>query len=178
MIFSVDPGGWLSWKGGRARCVLGRAGVCPAWEKREGDGKTPVGLWAIRGILWRADRIDRPVTELPASPIRPGDGWCDDSSHRDYNRLVTLPHPARTETLNRDDSLYDIIGILGYNDDPVVMGAGSAIFLHLARPDFSGTEGCVGLAAPDMMVVLAAALPGDALEIEFLKTLGAGANSL
>ena len=95
---------------------------------------------------------------MPLEPIAPDDGWCDDPADADYNRMVRLPHPARCEELWRDDALYDLIGVLGWNDAPVVRGRGSAIFLHVARPDFAPTEGCVALAATDLRAVLAAGL--------------------
>ena len=65
----------------------------------------------------------------------------------------------------REDGLYDLVVILGYNDDPPVAGRGSAIFLHVARPDYAPTQGCVALARPDLEAVLALAAPGSVLEI-------------
>ena len=140
---------------GRAtyRAALGRAGI--VIHKQEGDGGTPAGVLALRRILYRADRIARPAALVPAEPIAPADGWCDDPSHRDYNRMVRLPHEARHEELWRRDSLYDLIGVLGWNDRPVQRGLGSAIFLHLARHDYAPTEGCVALAPQDLANVLA-----------------------
>jgi L,D-peptidoglycan transpeptidase YkuD (ErfK/YbiS/YcfS/YnhG family) len=95
---------------------------------------------------------------VPKEPLAPEDGWCDDPTHADYNRQVRLPHPARHEELWRADALYDVIGVLGWNDAPVQRGRGSAIFLHLARPDFAPTEGCVALAQSDLLRLLAAGL--------------------
>jgi L,D-peptidoglycan transpeptidase YkuD (ErfK/YbiS/YcfS/YnhG family) len=157
--------GWMALDGTRVRCALGRSGVCAAADKREGDGHTPSGTWPLRRLLWRADRQARPVTRLPAQAIDPEDGWCDDPGHAEYNRPVCLPHPARAERLWRDDRLYDLVVVLGHNDDPVTPGAGSAIFLHLARPDYAPTEGCVALARPDLLRLLALAAPGDQLEV-------------
>ncbi len=77
-----------------------------------------------------------------------------------YNQPVALPHPGRHERLWREDAVYDIVGVLGWNDDPVRPGRGSAIFLHVARPDFAPTEGCVALALPDLRAALAAGLTG------------------
>ncbi len=88
----------------------------------------------------------------------PNDGWCDDPGDRRYNTAVRLPCDARHEALWRDDGVYDVIGILGWNDTPVVRGRGSAIFLHVARPDFAPTEGCIALALPDLRAALAAGL--------------------
>jgi L,D-peptidoglycan transpeptidase YkuD (ErfK/YbiS/YcfS/YnhG family) len=165
MIFPVFADGRMDLNGRLARCALGRGGVCAAEDKREGDGRTPAGLWPIRRVLWRPDRVSAPRSGLPAHPLSPDDGWCDDPLSADYNRPLRLPHPARAERLWRDDRLYDVIAVLGYNDDPVVPGAGSAIFLHLARPDWASTEGCIALSAADLEVFLALASPGDALRV-------------
>lgn len=152
----VTPDGLLRFRGETLRCALGAGGVRA--EKQEGDGATPIGLLPIRRILWRADRGPRPATALPAEPIAPGDGWCDDPTHADYNRPVRLPHPARHEHLWREDAVYDVIGVLGWNDAPVRRGRGSAIFLHVARPGLAPTEGCVALPEKDLRRLLEAGL--------------------
>src|SRR3546814_288511 len=126
---------------------------------------TPVGRWPLRRVLYRADRIARPVTVLPCQPIAPDDGWCDDPADPAYNRPVRLPYPARHERLTRDDHLYDLVVVLGHNDAPVVPGAGSAVFLHLARSDYGLTEGCVALALPELLEVLRSARPGSAMAV-------------
>lgn len=144
------------------RCALGRAGISAG--KREGDGATPAGLFPIRRVLFRADRVSL-TTALPTAAIEPDDGWCDDPADADYNTQVTLPHRARCESLWRDDRLYDLIAVLGHNDAPVVPNAGSAIFLHVARDDFPPTEGCVALARDDLLAVLRDAKPGDAVRV-------------
>ncbi len=157
----VSADGWLGWPGRRVRCALGRGGVRA--DKREGDGATPAGCFPVRRLLFRPDRGNPPATALAAAALTPAHGWCDDPGHPDYNREVRLPHPARCEALWRDDAVYDLIVVLGHNDAPVVVGAGSAIFLHLARDDYAATEGCVALARPDLLALLAALAPGDRL---------------
>jgi len=137
------------------RCALGRGGLSEA--KREGDGATPIGAWPLRRVLYRPDRMEPPVTALPATPIGRADGWCDDPSDKNYNLPVILPYPAGCEALWRDDGVYDLIVPLGYNDGPIVPGRGSAIFLHLARENYQPTEGCVSLAKPDLLAYLAVA---------------------
>lgn len=163
--FNAERGGILRWPGGVARCALGRSGVTPAAAKREGDGASPVGLWPMREVYFRPDRLERPVTALAIEPLTPEAGWCDDPASPLYNRPVRLPFPLSHEKLWREDHIYDLIVVLGYNDDPVVPGKGSAIFLHLARDDYSSTEGCVACARQDLLSLLAAARPGDTLEI-------------
>ena len=164
MIVTAWSDGRFETAGRLTRCALGRAGVVAAAEKREGDGATPLGLWPMRRLLYRADN-GRPPTGLPANAIGPDDGWCDDPADAAYNRPVRLPYAGRCERLWRKDRLYDLVVVLGYNDDPPVAGAGSCIFLHLARPDYAPTEGCVALSRPDLEAVLALAGPGAALRV-------------
>ncbi len=138
------------------RAALGRRGVTE--HKAEGDGATPVGLMPLRRVLYRADRLRAPDCAVPVEPIAENDGWCDDPLSADYNRLVRLPQDAHHEELWRTDGLYDVVGVLGWNDAPVVKGRGSAIFLHVARSDYAPTDGCVALALADLLHVLAAGI--------------------
>lgn len=147
----------------RYRCAIGKNGI--AADKREGDGKTPAGSFPLRECWYRADRLPAPAAALPLRVIHPDDGWCDDPAHPLYNRHVKLPFMASHETLWREDGVYDFIVPLGYNDDPVVPGRGSAIFLHVAKPDYSPTEGCVALAKGDLLEVLAGIRSGAAIVI-------------
>ncbi len=147
----------------RLRVALGRGGA--GADKREGDGMTPLGILPLRRVLVRADRLA--AGELPVlaagvtgGRIGPLDGWCDDPEHADYNTAVTLPHAGRHERLWRQDGIYDIVGVLGWNDAPVKRGRGSAIFLHVAGDGFGPTEGCVALARADLLALLGAGLSG------------------
>ena len=149
----VHSDGRLMLQGQTFRAALGRTGV--RTHKLEGDGATPVGVLPLRRVLYRLDRIAAPDCAVPLEPIAETDGWCDDPSHRDYNRAVHLPHEAHYEELWRQDRLYDLIGVLGWNDRPVERGRGSAIFLHVARPDYAPTAGCVALALADLLTLLA-----------------------
>lgn len=165
MNIEVHDGALRLPDGTAVRCALGWGGLKLAADKREGDGATPVGSWPLRRVLYRPDRGAAPETGLPVATIAPDDGWCDAADDPAYNQPVRLPYPASAERMWRDDGLYDIVVILGHNDDPVVPGAGSAIFLHLAKPDFSTTEGCVAITRADMEALLAQAAPGDRLDI-------------
>ena len=157
----VGADGTLWFEGATYRAALGRGGISA--QKQEGDGTTPTGVLPLRRVLYRADRVRRPSCVVPVLPLAPHDGWCDDPAEADYNRFVRLPHPGRHEALWRADEVYDVIGVLGWNDQPVVPGRGSAIFLHVARPAYTPTEGCIALALPDLLAVLAAGL--DALRV-------------
>jgi len=133
-------------------CAIGRSGLSA--QKREGDGATPIGEFPLRRVYYRADRIAKPVTALRADPIGPRDGWCDAPGHTRYNCQVRLPLNASAERLRRADPLYDIIVMLGYNDAPVHDGAGSAIFMHVAKANLTPTAGCVALARNDLLTLL------------------------
>ncbi|HVP86394.1 MAG TPA: L,D-transpeptidase family protein [Rhizomicrobium sp.] len=153
----------LRWDGGSARCAVGRGGI--AMKRREGDGITPIGHFPIRKILYRPDRLARPESGLPVEQIAPDDGWCDAPGDPNYNRPVKLPYPASAESMWRDDRLYDVVALLGFNDDPVIDAAGSAIFLHCAREDYGPTEGCVALKLTDLLNALSGLKPGASIEI-------------
>ncbi|MPZ09056.1 MAG: L,D-transpeptidase family protein [Kiloniellaceae bacterium] len=162
-VFLEDGTARATWGPFGWRCAIGRGAL--GTKTREGDGVTPVGRWPMRRVLYRADRLAKPDTLLPCQAIAPDDGWCDDPTDPAYNRPVRLPYPASHESLTRDDHLYDVVVVLGHNDDPVVPGAGSAIFLHVARDDYGPTEGCVALALADLLELLKAAQPGSAVEV-------------
>jgi len=162
--------GILHFGGESFPCALGRSGI--VIDKREGDGGTPVGSFALRELFFRPDRLTKPATVLASKPIAPDDGWCDAPEDVAYNRPVRLPYPASAETLWREDHLYDLIVPLGYNDDPVRPGAGSAIFFHLAKDDgdrLAATEGCVALRLADMLHVLARIAPETRMTVELMS---------
>ena len=153
----------LDWGQGPRRAAVGPTGI--GVKRGEGDGITPIGAFPVREIFYRADRIAKPDTRLPLRAIEKNDGWCDAPDDPNYNRLVKLPYPASAEQLWREDHLYDLVVVLGYNDDPVVPGKGSAIFLHLAKPNYSHTQGCVALAYDDALAAIAQLQPGDRVVI-------------
>ena len=128
---------------GRFACAVGHAGLTT--NKIEGDHKTPVGEFKFKKIYYRKDRLGEMIFQIPFAIIRENDGWCDDPKSKLYNQHVQFPFDASAERLFRDDDLYDIICVLNYNTNPIVPGKGSAIFLHICKPNFAGTEGCVAI---------------------------------
>jgi len=136
----------------RFPCTLGWSGRSA--NKREGDGATPIGAFALREAFYRADRLVRPRSRLPLKPLRMADGWCDDPSDRNYNRHIRHPYPASAERLWRDDDLYDVVVVTGHNNCPRVRGRGSAVFLHVARLGMTPTTGCLGLRFPHLLRLL------------------------
>lgn len=133
-------------------CTIGRSGF--SRDKREGDGATPTGRYQFREVLYRPDRVAKPLTGLPVRALTQNDGWCDDATCPEYNRFVQLPFKGSHEELWREDHLYDLLAVIGYNDNPVVAGAGSAIFVHVAAPNFTPTQGCVGLELHNLQRVI------------------------
>jgi L,D-peptidoglycan transpeptidase YkuD (ErfK/YbiS/YcfS/YnhG family) len=132
---------------------LGRGGLRA--NKREGDGGTPIGTFKPLRLWWRKDRHARPKTALPVRAIRPDDGWCEDTSHRRYNRPVRLAAESNADRLMRADHLYDFIVEIDHNTRPRVSGRGSAVFLHLARPGLTPTAGCIAMTHGAMLRLLA-----------------------
>lgn len=123
-------------------------------DKREGDGATPVGVWRLTRVFWRADRLGRPATALPGQRIGPRLGWSDDPACPRYNRAVTLPRPSSAERMRRADRLYDIVVATDHNAAGTP-GAGSAIFAHLRRGPGHPTAGCVAFRRADLLWILA-----------------------
>jgi L,D-peptidoglycan transpeptidase YkuD (ErfK/YbiS/YcfS/YnhG family) len=144
--------GWASLGEKRWRCAVGAGGVRE--DKVEGDAATPVGEFPLRRIYFRNDRLVLPKVRLPARPIGEHDGWCDDPLSPAYNRLVRIPNDWSHEKMWREDGLYDVVVVVGYNDDPPEGEWGSAIFLHIARGDMSPTRGCVAFARADLLELL------------------------
>ncbi len=155
--------GVLSYGGLRIPCALGRAGRRAT--KREGDGATPIGCFAVRQAFYRADRLQRPRTRIPLTPLRAYDGWCDDPQDRNYNRYIRHPYPASAERLWRQDDLYDLVVVIGHNDRPRVRERGSAVFIHVAGPGLAPTAGCIALRLPDFKRLIARLRPGTVVNV-------------
>lgn len=162
----IVKNGAVHYGGQEYKCAIGPNGV--GQDKKEGDGKTPVGVFPLRRVFYRADRIQSLPTNLPLVVLSLDDAWCDDVNDLEhYNKHIKLPYVGSHENLWReDDHLYDIIVEVGYNDDPPVPGKGSAIFMHIARPAFTPTGGCVALTQEDLMALLSQISPDTQIEIQ------------
>jgi len=143
--------------------ALGRSGV--AANKREGDGATPRGRFRLIRLWWRADRAPRPRTLLPVRCIDPALAWCENPADRRYNRQFRRSANEPGDRLWRDDRLYDLVIELSHNTRPRVAGRGSAVFMHVARPDRSSTAGCVALDAKDLRRLLGRLVPQTRIDI-------------
>ncbi len=130
-------------------CAIGLNGLSK--NKIEGDKKTPIGQFRFEKIYYRADKLGDMIFNIPSEVIQKNDGWCDDPNNEFYNQFVKFPFYASAERLFRDDDLYDLLCVINYNTDPVVPGRGSAIFLHICKPNFEGTEGCIAIEKKNMI---------------------------
>jgi L,D-peptidoglycan transpeptidase YkuD (ErfK/YbiS/YcfS/YnhG family) len=156
--------GWLTAGGQTIKVALGRGGI--RTNKREGDGGTPKGTFRPVRLRWRADRHPRPATFLPVRAIGPEDAWCEDPTDRHYNQPVRLNSKQGGDRLRRDDHLYDFIIEIDHNTKPRIAGRGSAVFLHLARENFSPTAGCVAMTQGSMLQLLKRLGPETRIVIE------------
>lgn len=132
--------------------ALGRGGIKAS--KREGDGGTPAGRFHPVRLWWRRDRLPRPRTLLPVRGIGGNDAWCEDPADRRYNRQFRRSANEPGDRLRRNDNLYDMIIEIDHNTRPRVAGRGSAVFIHVARPGFAPTAGCVALRPRDLKTLL------------------------
>src|ERR1041385_7419736 len=149
---SAPTRGWLSAGPWTIPVALGRGGIKA--NKREGDGGSPRGVFHPRRLWWRADRHVRPKTHLNARAIRAEDAWCEAPADRHYNRPIRRGGGEGGDRLRREDHLYDFIVEIDHNTSPRIAGRGSAVFLHLARENFSPTAGCVSMSEPAMLRLL------------------------
>jgi L,D-peptidoglycan transpeptidase YkuD (ErfK/YbiS/YcfS/YnhG family) len=165
-IMVTSTGGYscsLEFKNRTFQCSLGRNGVTN--DKVEGDGCTPQGIFPLRRAFYRKDRLhSEPSTVLELNITLPTYGWCDDVNSEDYNQFVYLPTNASHEELWLSTSYYDLMAVIGYNDDPPIPGKGSAIFFHVT-PDYGSTSGCVAMALQDLEWVLANVEEGTQMQI-------------
>jgi L,D-peptidoglycan transpeptidase YkuD (ErfK/YbiS/YcfS/YnhG family) len=134
------------------RVAIGKNGV--SHRKREGDGKTPIGAFKLKPGYFRGDRMLRFCCTPGLSMLRSKMGWCDHPGSGLYNRPIAVGHRHSHERLWREDHVYDVVFPTSHNENPRVQGAGSAIFFHLSRPDYAGTEGCIAISAADMRRLL------------------------
>jgi L,D-peptidoglycan transpeptidase YkuD (ErfK/YbiS/YcfS/YnhG family) len=157
----VTPQG-LRFAGQRFPCVIGRGGISS--NKREGDEATPAGTHRIVDMLYRPDRM--PPPQDWAMPILPGDIWCDDPDHENYNHMARTPFAASHEALRRPDPLYDLILTTDWNWPIAEPDRGSAIFVHRWRRPGYPTAGCVGLRADHLRLIAARIVPGTRLVVQ------------
>ena len=150
----------------KVKCAIGKNGI--GYKKKEGDLITPSGIFRIKYILYRKDRV-KIKTKLKKRAIKKDMAWCDDSKSSQYNKLVKLPFVYNHEKLFKKENIYDIILILNYNMNPVKKNKGSAIFIHVAKNNFKKTEGCVAIKKINLIKLLKEISPGTKVKISHQK---------
>jgi len=143
---------YLTYNQYKVKCAVGKRGV--NLKKKEGDFITPIGLYKIKYILYRKDRIKKISSKLRKITIKKNMGWCDDPKSKQYNKLVNLPFSYGCERLFKKENIYDIILVLNYNMNPVKKNKGSAIFVHIAKKNYEKTQGCVAVKKLDLLKIL------------------------
>ena len=151
MIIVKNPG-YLIYKNSKFRCSLGINGIKN--KKKEGDGITPKGIFKLKKIYYRNDKVKNIVTKVKKIKITKDMGWCDDPKSKFYNKLIRLPNKFGHEKLYRKDDIYNLIIVLDYNMNPVIKNKGSAIFIHLAKKNYKPTQGCMGLKQNDLIKLI------------------------
>ena len=134
------------------KCSIGKKGL--TINKKEGDKKTPRGLFKIEHLYFRKDRIKKPLTSIKCIEIKKEMGWCDDVRFPNkYNKLFKINKKIRHEKLKRNDHKYDLFIPIKYNFKKPIIGLGSCIFIHLTK-DYKPTAGCIALKEKDFLVML------------------------
>jgi len=133
----------------KIKCSIGKKGITK--NKQEGDLKTPSGIFSLKKIFYRKDRIKFITTTLKKNFIKKNIGWCDDPTSKYYNRQIKFPFKDSAEKLWRKDNIYDLIIVLNYNLRPVIKNKGSAIFLHICKKNYETTKGCIAIKKKDML---------------------------
>ena len=136
----------------KIKCAIGKKGITK--NKKENDLKTPSGIFKLKKIFYRKDRIKFIRTPLKKKYIKKNVGWCDDPNSKYYNREIKFPFKGSAEKLWRKDSIYDLIIVLNYNFNPIIKNKGSAIFLHICKKNYAPTKGCVAINKKDMINLL------------------------
>ena len=143
---------YLTFNNYKAKCAIGKRGI--GNKKKEGDLITPKGIYKVKYVLYRKDRVKNIKTKIKKIIIRKNMGWCDDVQSRQYNKLIKLPSNYNHEKLYKKENIYDIILVLNYNMSPIIKNKGSAIFIHASKRNYKKTEGCIAIKKMHLVKVL------------------------
>ena len=157
---------YLTFNKYKVKCAIGKRGI--GNKKKEGDLITPKGIFKIRLVLFRKDRVNI-TTKLRKKIINKNMGWCNDPNAKEYNKLVQLPFKYNHEKLYKNDNTYDIILVLNYNMNPIKKNKGSAIFIHVARNNYKKTEGCIALKKNQLLKIIKTIKPITKVKISSQK---------
>ena len=136
----------------KVKCALGKRGI--GNKNIEGDFITPKGVYKIKYLLYRKDRVKKIKSKLKKIIIKKDMGWCDDSKSILYNKLIKLPFNYKYEKLYRSNNIYDIILVLNYNMNPIKKNKGNAIFIHVAKKEYKKTDGCIAIKKRDLLQII------------------------
>lgn len=146
------------------KCAIGKNGIKRL--KKEGDFCTPMGQFNLGPIYYRKDRINKLNTKLKIFPITKNMVWEDNPCNKNYNKL-TFNNKNSNEKLFRKDNIYDIIMVISYNNNPIVPGKGSAIFIHIAKNNYFPTRGCIALQKKDLIFMISKLSVNEQILISF-----------
>jgi L,D-peptidoglycan transpeptidase YkuD (ErfK/YbiS/YcfS/YnhG family) len=144
---------YLIYRNFKVKCALGKRGI--GNKKIEGDLITPKGIYKIKYLLYRRDRVKKVKTKLKKIIIKKNMGWCNDPRSNNYNKLINIPNKYTYENLLKRNNIYDLILVLNYNMSPTKKNKGSAIFIHIAKKNYENTEGCIAIKKIELKKLLA-----------------------
>ena len=151
MTIKVKNKGTLEFKEFTFKCCFGLKGLTKT--KKEGDKKTPIGTFSLGNLFYRADKHEKPTTDLTCIRIDKKMGWCDDLTNKKfYNKLIRVNSKVKHEKLYRADYKYDFLIPINYNKKRI-LEKGSAIFIHLTK-NYQPTAGCIGLKKKDLLILI------------------------
>ena len=143
---------FIYFKDYRAKCAIGKRGITN--KKVEGDKCTPRGRFKLKYVFYRKERVKNIRSRLKIIPIKKNFGWCDDVRSKSYNKFIKFPFKYKAERLYLRQNIYDIIVVIDYNFNPIRKKKGSAIFLHIAKNNYSPTLGCIAVSKNDLKYLI------------------------
>ena len=158
---------YLTYNNYKAKCAVGKRGI--GYKKKEGDLITPKGLYKIKYILYRKDRVKKIKSKIRKIIIRKNMGWCNDIRSNNYNKLIKLPTVYNHEKLYKKENIYDVILVLNFNMYPIIKNKGSAIFIHIAKKNYKKTEGCVAIKKIQLLKIIKELKKNTCVKIETQK---------
>ena len=151
MLINLKNKETLTYENFSFKCCIGKKGLTS--KKKEGDKKTPKGIFSLGPLFYRKDRNKEPLTKIKKIIINSKMGWCDDSAHKKYNKLIRIKKNIKHEKMFRKDEKYDFLIPINYNAHKPKKNKGSAIFIHLTK-NYKKTLGCIALKKKDFLILL------------------------
>ena len=143
---------YLTYQNNKVKCAIGKKGI--GRKQKEGDQITPRGIFRVKDILYRKDKINYLRSVIKKTQIKKNMGWCDDPKSKDYNKLIKYPFNYKSEKLYRSNNIYDIILVLDFNMHPIKKNKGSAIFIHISNNKYNPTQGCIAIKKKELLKLI------------------------